>query len=149
MARARWPAGGRADAPRLRHAPHPRCVDARDGRHRGAGLRHRRRTLRHRPAVATRMSALSLHGLRILVVEDNFVLADALRYLLAGYDGVVTAIAPTVERALEAVEAEHVDVAVLDINLNGASVVPFAEHLGRAGIPFVFVTGYGDDPELL
>jgi CheY-like chemotaxis protein len=95
------------------------------------------------------MTALSLHGLRILVVEDNFVLADALRYLLAGYEGVVTAIAPSVERAMAAVEAEAVDVAVLDINLNGASVVPFAEHLRRAGIPFVFVTGYGDDPELL
>ena len=95
------------------------------------------------------MSALSLRGLRILVVEDNFVLADALRYLLAGYEGVVTAIAPSVERAVAAVEAEEVDVAVLDINLNGASVVPFAEHLSRAGIPFVFVTGYGDDPELL
>lgn len=95
------------------------------------------------------MTALSLQGLRILVVEDNFVLADALRYLLAGYDGVVTAIAPNVERAMAAVEAEAVDIAVLDINLNGDSVVPFAEHLRRAGIPFVFVTGYGDDPELL
>jgi CheY-like chemotaxis protein len=95
------------------------------------------------------MTALSLHGLRILVVEDNFVLADALRYLLAGYDGVVTAIAPTIERALAALAADPVDVAVLDINLNGASVVPFAEHLRTAGIPFLFVTGYGDDPELL
>ena len=95
------------------------------------------------------MTALSLHGLRILIVEDNFVLADALRYLLAGYDGVVTAIAPTVERAHTALDAEAVDVAVLDINLNGDSVVPFAEHLRAAGIPFLFVTGYGDDPELL
>lgn len=95
------------------------------------------------------MTSLSLHGLRILVVEDNFVLADALRYLLAGYDGVVTAIAPTVERARAARAAEPIDVAVLDINLNGASVVPFAEELRAAGIPFVFVTGYGDDPELL
>lgn len=95
------------------------------------------------------MTSLSLRGLRILVVEDNFVLADALRYLLAGYDGVVTAIAPTVERARAALAADPVDVAVLDINLNGSSVVPFAEDLCAAGIPFIFVTGYGDDPELL
>lgn len=95
------------------------------------------------------MMPLSLHGLRILIVEDNFVLADALRYLLAGYEGVVTAIAPTVERARAAFAAEPADVAVLDINLNGASVVPFAEELRAAGVPFVFVTGYGDDPELL
>jgi len=91
----------------------------------------------------------SLNGLRILVVEDNYVLADALRYLLAGYDGVVTAIAPTVPRAFAALDAEAADVAVLDINLNGASVVPFAEHLRTAGIPFLFLTGYGDDPDLL
>ena len=38
--------------------------------------------------------------------------------------------------------------AVLDINLNGASVVPFAEHLHATGVPFVFLTGYDDD-ELL
>lgn len=95
------------------------------------------------------MTALSLRRLRILVVEDNFVLADALRYLLAGYDGVVTAIAPTVASARAALDAEGADVAVLDINLNGASVVPFAEHLRAAGIPFLFLTGYGDDPELL
>ena len=95
------------------------------------------------------MTTLSLHGLRILIVEDNFVLADALRYLLAGYDGVVTAIAPTVERARTALDAEAVDIAILDINLNGVSVVPFAEHLRTAGIPFVFLTGYGDDPDLL
>ena len=91
----------------------------------------------------------SLNGLRILVVEDNFVLADALRYLLAGYDGVVTAIAPTVPRAFAALDAQAADVAVLDINLNGNSVVPFAEHLRHAGVPFLFLTGYGDDPDLL
>jgi CheY-like chemotaxis protein len=95
------------------------------------------------------MTALSLHGLRILVVEDNFVLADALRYMLAGYEGVVTSIAPTIERALASLAADPIDVAVLDINLNGDNVVPFADHLRAAGIPFVFVTGYGDDPELL
>jgi hypothetical protein len=36
----------------------------------------------------------------------------------------------------------------LDINLNGVSVVPFAEHLHTTGVPFVFLTGYDDD-ELL
>ena len=95
------------------------------------------------------MTALSLHGLRILVVEDNFVLADSLRYLLAGYNGTVTAIASTPQHAFAALAAGPVDVAVLDIDLRGASVAPFAEHLRAEGIPFVFVTGYGDDPHLL
>ena len=95
------------------------------------------------------MTPLSLRGLRILVVEDNFVLADALRYLLVGYEATVTALAPTVERAFAALDAQAIDVAILDVNLAGASVVPFAEHLRATGTPFVFVTGYGDDPDLL
>jgi CheY-like chemotaxis protein len=86
------------------------------------------------------MTALSLHGLRILVVEDNFVLADSLRYLIASYDGTVAAIASTMQRAFAALAAGRVDVAVLDIDLHGTSVAPFAEHLRAEGIPFVFVT---------
>ena len=94
------------------------------------------------------MSTLSLRGARILIVEDNFVVADALRYLIDGYGGSVTAIVPTVQRAYEALDAGHADVAVLDINLNGASVVPLAEHLLAGGVPFVFLSGYGGE-ELL
>jgi len=94
------------------------------------------------------MSTLSLRGARILIVEDNFVVADALRYLIDGYGGSVTAIVPTVQRAYEALDAGHVDVAVLDINLNGASVVPLADHLLERGVPFVFLSGYGGE-ELL
>ena len=94
------------------------------------------------------MSTLSLDGARILIVEDNFVVADALRYLIDGYGGSVSAIVPSVQRAHEALDAGGVDVAVLDINLNGASVVPLADHLLERGIPFVFLSGYGGE-ELL
>ena len=90
------------------------------------------------------MTDLSLNGMRVLIVEDNYVVADALRYLIDGYDGAVTAIVPSVERALAALAANPVDIAVLDINLHGASVVPLAEHLSAQGVPFVFLTGYGD-----
>lgn len=91
------------------------------------------------------MTALSLQGTTILIVEDNFVVADALRYLLDGYDGSVTAIVPSLEKAFESLAAQPVDIAVLDINLNGQSVIPLAEHLRAQGIPFVFLTGYGDE----
>jgi two-component SAPR family response regulator len=90
------------------------------------------------------MTDISLKGTRVLIVEDNYVVANALRYLIDGYDGSVTAIVPSVERALEALAADPVDIAVLDINLHGASVVPLAEHLRAQGVPFVFLTGYGD-----
>jgi CheY-like chemotaxis protein len=90
------------------------------------------------------MTGLSLKGIRVLIVEDNYVVADALEYLIDGYEGSVTAIVPTVERAIEALTTGDVDIAVLDINLHGASVVPVAEHLRARGVPFVFLTGYGD-----
>ena len=91
------------------------------------------------------MTAPSLNGARILIVEDNFVVANGLRYLLESYHGSVTAIVPTLEQAFAALSAQPVDVAVLDINLKGTSVVPLAEHLRAHGTPFVFLSGYGDD----
>lgn len=92
---------------------------------------------------------LSLRGVRILVVEDNYVLADALRFLLVGCEATSTAITPSVEQAFVALREQPIDIAILDVNLGGRSVVPFADHLHTAGTPFLFVTGYGDDPDLL
>jgi DNA-binding response OmpR family regulator len=94
------------------------------------------------------MTAGSLEHARVLIVEDNFVVADALRFLIDGYGGFVSTIVPTLEGAFAAFAADPVDIAVLDVNLNGTSVVPFAEHLHAEGVPFVFLTGYGDE-ELL
>ncbi len=91
------------------------------------------------------MNAGSLGGVRVLIVEDNFVVGDALRFLIDGHGGSVTATAPSLQRAFEALAAEPVDIAVLDINLNGTSVVPLAEHLRGHGIPFVFLSGYCDE----
>jgi DNA-binding NtrC family response regulator len=83
--------------------------------------------------------------MRVLIVEDNFVVADALRFLIDGHEGLTATIVPSLERAFAAFAAEPADVAVLDVNLNGVSVVPFAEHLHARGVPFVFLTGYGDE----
>src|SRR5262245_62224655 len=91
------------------------------------------------------MTPLSLAGTSVLIVEDTYVVADALRYLIDGYGGSVSAIVPSLPRAFEALAAAPVDIAVLDINLNGTSVVPLADHLRTKGVPFVFLTGYGDE----
>jgi two-component SAPR family response regulator len=88
--------------------------------------------------------SLSLRGVRILIVEDNFVVADALKFLIEGYEGIVVAMAPNLERAFAALGAHAVDVAVLDINLNETSVVPLAEQLHAQGGHFLFLSGYGD-----
>jgi CheY-like chemotaxis protein len=90
------------------------------------------------------VTGLSLNGARVLIVEDNYVVASALRYLLESYGGAVSAVVPSVARAREALADGGVDIAVLDINLHGASVVPLAQHLREQGVPFVFLTGYAD-----
>jgi two-component SAPR family response regulator len=90
------------------------------------------------------MRPLPLRGTTVLIVEDNFVVADALKYLIDGYGGSVTAIVSSVEGGFDALATASVQVAVLDINLKGKSVVPLAEQLRAQGVPFLFLTGYGD-----
>jgi two-component SAPR family response regulator len=94
------------------------------------------------------MNSQPLAGTSVLIVEDTHVVADALRYLIDGYGGSVSAIVPSLPRAFEALAAGPVDIAVLDINLNGTCVVPLAEQLRTLGIPFVFLSGYSEE-ELL
>lgn len=90
----------------------------------------------------------SLAGARVLIVEDEYVVADALRFLIEGCGARVTAIASSAERALASLADHPVDVAVLDVNLHGQTVIPVAEHLRAHGVPFVFLTGYGDSEVL-
>jgi DNA-binding NtrC family response regulator len=53
--------------------------------------------------------------------------------------------APTIRRALRALDGERPDVAVLDVNVRGQRVTPLAEVLQERGIPFLLVTGYGSE----
>lgn len=51
--------------------------------------------------------------------------------------------AARVANALQLIAEEAVDVALLDVNLNGEDSYPIADELARRGIPFVFASGYG------
>lgn len=86
----------------------------------------------------------ALDGLKVLIVEDNFVVADSLRTLILAYGGQVTAMVPSVDDALPLLEGDGIDVAILDIHLKGDKVDRLADRLLAIGTPFVFVTGYGD-----
>lgn len=79
---------------------------------------------------------------RILVVEDEFLIATALCDMLAEVSAVVVGPAFKVGQALQAIRDHQVDAAILDMNLNGEWSDPVAEDLKRRGIPFVFTTGY-------
>ncbi len=82
-------------------------------------------------------------SVRVLIVEDESMIAMLTEDLLAdmGYD-VVPPVA-TVPAALDVLAAEQIGMALLDVNLGGTMSFPVADALQRSGIPFLFVTGYG------
>lgn len=82
-------------------------------------------------------------GKRLLIVEDEFVIALDLQHLLEAAGHQVVGLAANVEDALALIEASPIDGAVLDINLRGDRVTAVADMLARRGVPFVFVSGYG------
>ena len=84
-----------------------------------------------------------LNGLRVIVVEDETLLAMLLEDMLAELGCEVLWTAHRVGKALELVAQCAPDAAVLDVNIAGDPVYPVAQALVERDIPFVFATGYG------
>jgi len=85
----------------------------------------------------------ALAGCRVLVVEDEYYIADDIARALRGLGAEVVGPVADRDEALALLAAgERVDAAVLDINLQGEMVYPVAEALTGHGVPFVFATGY-------
>ncbi|WP_033919855.1 response regulator [Sphingomonas sp. 37zxx] len=79
---------------------------------------------------------------RVLIVEDEPLIAMMLEDFLDALDRDVAGTAETVQTALELVQAGSVDAAILDVNLRGGEKSwPVADALAAAGIPFVLATG--------
>ncbi len=87
---------------------------------------------------------LNLHSLRILVVEDSPLTADAIQDVLETSGCEVVGPVYNVADALEVIVRTALNGAVLDINLGGELSFPIAAALIEQGIPFVFLTGYDD-----
>lgn len=85
-----------------------------------------------------------LSGRRVLIVEDRYLIASALESDIIRMGGVVAGPASSVGAAHDILSAETVDLALLDVNLEGESVFPVAERLVGQDTPFLFVTGYDD-----
>ncbi len=79
---------------------------------------------------------------RILVVEDNYLTAEAICEMVVkcGYD--VAAAIGHVESGVRYLSENHVDGAVVDLDLHGVPSFPICMHLKRHAIPFVFLAGY-------
>ena len=82
---------------------------------------------------------------RVLIVEDEIVVALFLEDVLAEYGYEVAGVVSHLDDAMTR-EADY-DIALLDVHINGRNVFDFADHLARRGIPFVFATGYGEAPQ--
>jgi CheY-like chemotaxis protein len=86
---------------------------------------------------------MNFDGLRVLVVEDEAIIAMTAEDMLEELGCTLSGTAATLREALDAAERGGFDLALLDINLNGAESLPVAARLKAQGIPFVFTTGYG------
>ena len=86
-----------------------------------------------------------LLGLRLLVIEDETMIAIMLEDLLEELGCVVVEVAGTLSKGLALANDEglELDGAILDVNLGGEKVYPVAERLSDRGVPFIFCTGYG------
>jgi CheY-like chemotaxis protein len=80
-------------------------------------------------------------GARVLIVEDEIVVALFLEDLLAEFGYEVAGIVSHLDDAMG--RPNDYDIAVLDVHLNGRNVFDFADRLAARGTPFVFATGYG------
>ena len=89
------------------------------------------------------MTNANLSGVRVLVVEDEMMVAMLLQDMLSDIGCTPVGPATSIERALELIENAGFDVAILDMNLNGADSYPIADALAARAIPFVFASGYG------
>jgi CheY-like chemotaxis protein len=86
----------------------------------------------------------ALAGKRILLVEDEFIIAAMAEDMLTDLGATVIGPASTVAVALRLVETSAIDAAVLDVNMDGERIDPVVEALGARSIPIVFATGYGE-----
>jgi CheY-like chemotaxis protein len=83
----------------------------------------------------------AIRGKSVLVVEDEPLVGLMVEDILAdsGCDAIVVS---TYDEALEKASTLPVQLAILDINLNGRQIFPIAEMLAKRRLPFVFATGY-------
>lgn len=81
--------------------------------------------------------------LRILIVEDEMLVAMNIEDMLLDLGHEVAGLASRLEPALSLAGEAQFDLAMLDVNLAGQTSFPVAAVLARRGIPFLFATGYG------
>src|SRR5690242_46630 len=99
---------------------------------------------RHSEGIMTNVaSPAPLKGARVLIVEDESLVASYLEELLGIEGCIVVGPVSRVPEALALIERERPEAAILDLNLHGEPTIAVAEALTARHVPFVVVTGYG------
>ncbi len=81
---------------------------------------------------------------RVLVVEDEMIVALFIEDLLAELGHEVAGVVSRLDDAMARAGDNSFDLAILDVHLAGKEVFPFADALASRGVPFIFATGYGE-----
>jgi CheY-like chemotaxis protein len=89
------------------------------------------------------LSKRELSNRKVLVVEDEMMIAMLIEDMLDEFGCVLVGPATTVPRALELISKESMDIAILDLNLDGQDTYVIADALQQKNVPFIFATGYG------
>lgn len=84
-----------------------------------------------------------LRGLRVLIVEDEAMLAMLLEDILSDFGCEVVSTASRFEDAMDKASILPLDIALLDVNLGGTQSFPIARTLDSRKVPFVYATAYG------
>jgi CheY-like chemotaxis protein len=95
-------------------------------------------------ASATVGDTVPVKGCKILVIEDEALIAMQLKLDLEADGNVVVGPFGKLPEALRAAHEENFDIALIDINLGADNSAPIAEILDRRAVPFAFTTGYND-----
>jgi CheY-like chemotaxis protein len=88
-------------------------------------------------------AAAAKKGRRILIVEDEFLIRMLLEDMLVDLGYELAGVAGRLDEAANLARTAEIDLAILDVNLDGEDVYPVADILIGRGVPFVFVSGYG------
>ena len=83
-----------------------------------------------------------LSGRRILVVEDEYMIADDMQRELEALGAEVVGPAGSLGEAMNMLQHAEVNLAVIDVNLGGEKAFPLADALQARDLHFVFTTGY-------
>ncbi|HVX80718.1 MAG: response regulator [Devosia sp.] len=86
----------------------------------------------------------TLEGRRVLVVEDQFFVADEICRALGRLGAVIAGPSPTIADAMRLLDEQPVHLAILDINVRGERSFPLARLLADRGVPVLFATGYDE-----